>query len=201
MAHRPFRRESIVELERRFRDGQDDRQILEALSEELTARTTQRARSLAERVRQLLEGLRSPPMEAADIENALDPYNQDQPETQAPEPGQASEEPEAPDRPDAAHHDDSVAGTLLPEADSNASAPASDPSAILELWTALEVLSPQTFVRPEDLADGELRQSRSSEMDEPCRGSAALRARGRARSSTIRSFSVPYRWRRRAPSC
>jgi energy-coupling factor transporter ATP-binding protein EcfA2 len=53
----------------------------------------------------------------------------------------------------------SVAGPVLnpPAKPQPLSGPPSSPEAILDAWTSLEVLSPQTFRRPEDLAGGERR--------------------------------------------
>jgi len=51
-----------------------------------------------------------------------------------------------------------VVGTLPPESPASSDEASNDPAAILELWTALEVLSPQTYLRPEDLADGDARR-------------------------------------------
>ena len=47
---------------------------------------------------------------------------------------------------------------------------ASAPSSILDAWTALEVLSPQTFRRPEDLASGDRRAVAAWEEKLPWQG-------------------------------
>jgi hypothetical protein len=54
--------------------------------------------------------------------------------------------------------DDPVAGSMPLEPTGSSDHAASAPKAILKMRTALEVLSPQTYVKPADLADGEARR-------------------------------------------
>jgi hypothetical protein len=51
-----------------------------------------------------------------------------------------------------------VAGSIPPDRPERVGGSGNDPAAVLELWTALEVLSPQTYLQPTDLADGDPRR-------------------------------------------
>lgn len=51
-----------------------------------------------------------------------------------------------------------VTGSMPPELPEGPERARSAPETILEMWTALEVLSPQTYVKPADLADGDGRR-------------------------------------------
>jgi hypothetical protein len=171
-----------VELERLFRDDRDNLAVVQALADELTHRRTPRARTLADRVRLRLEELSTrPAAEPVAPENtpvgllpaAATPGQESDEESELePEPGLEldsggqgprssaavpNEEPQKEpneDDPD----DKPVTGTLPPDLSERAGLPRNDPAAILELWTALEVLSPQTYVQPSDLADGDARR-------------------------------------------
>ena len=162
----------LSRLERLYSDGRGDEETLNELAHELAHRKTQRAQALAGRVRTTLEELEQGPAEAPAPTD--DRSFAAQPEDQAGEPpeldvGIETADPEAPpaingangppsgDEPseDGALNDRPVAGALPPDPSDAPGELGNSPNAILELWTALEVLSPQTYLRPEDLADGE----------------------------------------------
>jgi hypothetical protein len=171
-----------VELERLFRDDLDNLAVIQTLAEELTHRKTQRARTLADQVRRRLEELGAWPAAAAvapdntpvrlmpagaipreepDGESEVEPEPELELDSgeQGPRPTAAVPSEEHHEEPDHAHPDDMpVTGTLPPDSSERAGPPRNDPAAILDLWTALEVLSPQTYVQASDLADGEARR-------------------------------------------
>lgn len=111
---RPYFSTSIADLERAF-EGVQDRAQLQALADELIHRSTDRARTLADRVEDALN------IPAKSIARKMPPPS----ETPVREP-----EPQA------------------------TKSIANDPEDILRAWTALEVLSPPSFIRPEQLAGG-----------------------------------------------
>jgi hypothetical protein len=159
---RPFRRESIQQLEARFRESVGDRELLETLAVELEHRTSHRAELLADRVRDQLDEFAGPPPVESDDAGAGD-AGVDSASEDLDVPSAGNGEQTSADLPDDAaangvdiEDDAPVHGTLPPEPPTRS--PSNDPAAILDLWTALEVLSPQTFRRPEDLAaDGDVR--------------------------------------------
>ncbi len=129
---------SIVDLERAFEEAPQDRARLRTLADELVHRSTDRARTLAARVEKALS-------DPADIiEEELATRSPPLPPPPSPPP-QPPPQPEAPFAP-------------FPQPEPQAAKPiANDPEDILRVWTALEVLSPPSFVRPERLAGGDRR--------------------------------------------
>jgi hypothetical protein len=161
---RPFLDKSIVELERLFQQLSDDFATLRVVADELAQRKTQRARALAERVDARLGELGPPAAIAASVHTSSGRSNgtshtESDIELSADDPiddpASEGQHADAADRMDEDLSERPVAGELPPEP---AGTLGRDPAAILEMWTALEVLSPQTYLHPRDLADGDLRR-------------------------------------------
>lgn len=126
---RPFFNFRIPQLETEFAARRNDTDFLLALIDELGHRSTDRAAALKDAAQEALAKIQNPR----------------QPETPSSiPPRSASPAPRTPPSPSSVHH-----STPPPVTD--------EPQAILDTWTALEVLSPPTFRRPEDLAGGERR--------------------------------------------
>lgn len=165
---RPYFSEGIAGLEALFDRHQNDYETLSTLFAELTHRSTARAEDLKSRVLQALGALQkedshiagseTPEAQASREQRAdpsssapLDPAAGDSPmqnDTVLAQPNAPDEQfwevPVEPEEPVGAEDQD-------PEITDN-------PVDILDAWTALEVLSPQTFNKPEDLADGDRRR-------------------------------------------
>lgn len=125
---RPFIAYKIGELEEAFAERSGDRQFLDLLTIELSHRTTPRAAKLMADVHSHLDA--SPAKSAR-------PLTPEKPDavTTAAKPAPMQRAPDV---------------SALPQ-----STAADTPQAILDTWTALEVLSPQSYKRPEDLAGGD----------------------------------------------
>jgi hypothetical protein len=149
---RPLINFSIHELEEQFDAKKHDLAFLNKLLSELKNRKTKRATDLRNRTVQALEVL---PKSASPIRTKTqrhDGIEQPLPEDGAPQfakPDKAvkglSDEPEqtfVPQR------------VVLPRAETDLSGMAESERVMLA-WTALEILSPQSFRKPEDLASGE----------------------------------------------
>lgn len=142
--HRKFFRNSIQELESTFEQSQADALLLQELLDELSFRSTERSGRLRRTVQAQLDSVRNlKPVVAA----AAKPSNpvSTQPSASEP-PSMVSAELSSLSNPRA-----------IPTAPSPLPIPpmTSLPEQILSAWTALEVLSPPSFVRPEDLAGGD----------------------------------------------
>jgi hypothetical protein len=137
---RPFFKSGIGDLEEAFDRERNDPEFLLKLIDELSHRSTDRAARLKARAVQALGTLR----QFSDQRNS--------PEGQAnARPSAASVLPEVPPLPAAPkiEHAAAVRTPMPPISNS--------PDAVLSAWTALEVLSPPSFRRPEDLAGGHKR--------------------------------------------
>lgn len=124
---RPYFKSSIADLERLFDQVSSDRQGLQALASELDHRSTERAGILSRRVQTALDGL-TPPLHKAVVAVPV-----------SSEPFAPSVEPEPSARP----------------SPKPAKPITNDAVDILQAWTALEVLSPKGYVRPEDWTNGD----------------------------------------------
>lgn len=155
---RKYCRSSIQELEALFKEQNDSIAFLRALQDELTHRTTQRAARLrnhvAVRLAALTSGISSP--EQTSPELSLFPPRQHQSASCSHEES-SSHHPQIP--PD---NGLAASATLRAEVKITQSQPlpriTNRPEEVLSAWTALEVLSPPNYVRPEDLADGDRRR-------------------------------------------
>jgi hypothetical protein len=151
---RPFFSKSIEELEIVFDRRRDDPESLDNLIEELSHRTTQRASKLKTRAVQALGTIeKSGRREGADVPPMQDDQASPQPPRSAPRPTEPKpspmpQEPRPVPEPSLADVRP-VEQPMPPITDS--------PTAVLSAWTALEVLSPPSFRRPEDLAAGDKR--------------------------------------------
>lgn len=138
---RKYFRSSIQELEGLFKDQNDSTDVLQALDDELTHRTTDRAARLRSKVIDRLTVLRKvePPRKKPSQEPPPVPPHQSRPTSPMPEDHGSSIPP----------------GRSFP-----ITAPpiTNRPDEVLSAWTALEVLSPPSYVRPEDFASGDRRR-------------------------------------------
>lgn len=162
MAYRPFIKTGIAELEQMFEQGSGDPNFRKLLREELEHRTTQRAARLKKRL-------------GVAEKNAQKSSQPSAPDEQVPAQKPLSRENASPSEPEQKR---TVVADTLSENPKQAvakatAAPASiepmildlppvrdashnysKPEAVLNAWTAIEVLSPATFRKPESLCDG-----------------------------------------------
>jgi hypothetical protein len=147
---RKYFRSSIESLEAIFEDKKDSLEILEALKEELTHRKTKRAERLRDQVNIRLVALRAQSATGARSSQETPHSPKSEPDSQD-EPRHSSTH---------SRHAKTAPGRETPGAEERTASspmpPVTDrPEEILSAWTALEVLSPQSYVRPEDLAGGD----------------------------------------------
>lgn len=147
MDNRKYFKHKIVELEAVYERASDDFAVLEELEEELSHRSTQRAKKLLAQVQKSLHG------EGAENDQGV---ISEQPSPEKPKPA-ANQNAEADDEASIewekvtaqdpnkfdTEHDDSPAEELT-----------NNPLNILDTWTILEALSPQTYKKPNDLVIG-----------------------------------------------
>lgn len=159
---RPYRRSSISQLESLFRGAKGDTEALRTLDHELGHRTTERASRLRSMVAEGLAALRVKPAKVA----PTSVVNDEAPITTRTSaeiefPKSPARQPPIQSAPVAARAPESAAIPSVEDLGSLPSFPPpkgpNEPMAVLAAWTALEALSPQTYRRPEDLADGDRR--------------------------------------------
>ena len=162
---RSYFKSGIVELEAPFADNQNSTQVLRDLDDELVHRSTNRAKRLHAKVKEAIEKQQTVPTPEPINPPPSEPRTKSQrkrktkespePEEPAPETGQTGQQPER-----AGHSWEEIAERDFPLPAGPPSLPpiTNRPEQILSAWLAWEVLSPQTFRRPEDLADGERRR-------------------------------------------
>lgn len=137
MTARPFFKTAINDLEAAFDRQRTDLKFLQELIDELSYRSTERAGRLKSRAVQALGTLPKPSQSGPDIKQPKPPH---------------TVEPVTP--PASAQ----VAAAASIRADPKPMPQISNaPNAVLSAWTALEVLSPPSFQRPEALAGGDKR--------------------------------------------
>lgn len=157
MAPRPLLKEGIAELERLFDQNRDDPQFLKMLIAELSERSVPRAKELQRRALQAASVGREPPNAKAKRQPPRETRAQvaDFPHSTA----TASSEPPAP------VSEPSVGPPLREQVRAAPEPPPVTNKAtdILGAWTAMEVLSPPSFRKPEDLAGGD--RSRIAGLD------------------------------------
>jgi len=154
MTKRTYVNKGVVDLEGLFEANRSDQTVLRALKHELEFRKTKRARQLLDSVTELLGRF--------DTEVQIETEQRSIPESVAPI--EKEEVPEA--QPEAAAFDspdvdwDAVLQADLPS-NTNPTAPVvkqkpieDRPVDILDAWTVLEALSPQSFRQPKDLVIG-----------------------------------------------
>ncbi len=146
MEQRKYSRHKIVELEKIYADAKDDFGVLEELEEELLNRSTRRAQLLLSEVREDLD---------SDAEQTV--LNGAVP-VQAKENAEAavSQQANTQDNEHVIDWEAVIAGAgkrAFENADENDRPLLENrPEDILDAWTALEALSPQTYKKPNDLA-------------------------------------------------
>ena len=148
---RRFFRSSINELEALFEQEDSNRDILLALHEELTHRKTERAGRLRTKVAERLVTLQSrgPFPEPESEEPPRSPSSDGRSGTRPDWKHPSSQPPPAPPEDFPKDGPSGPEGKLPPPPITN------QPDDVLSAWTAMEVLSPQVYVRPEDLAAGD----------------------------------------------
>ena len=152
---RRFFRSSIQDLEALFNEKNNNVDTLLALEEELSHRKTERAARLRNQIEKRLVVLRpgTPSREQVSAEPPLPRSSQHQ---SVPHPHEKQEPP----HPHSLRPENSVVG--LPSGGEGEPPPlpliTNRPDDVLSAWTALEVLSPPTYVRSEDLAGGDKRR-------------------------------------------
>jgi len=154
---RRFFRSSIQELEGLFKDKNSNVEILFALQEELCHRKSERAARLRNQVEERLAVLRPGTSSRAQVLQNPPPLrsSQNQPASR-PHEEQLSPHPHSSPSMTSGVGESSGAkeGPPLPPVPPITNRPAD----VLAAWTALEVLSPPTYTRPEDLAAGDKRR-------------------------------------------
>jgi len=164
MDQRPFIKNGIDELEQLFSDSRHDGEILQALLDELNLRNTNRANVLKQKVYMEINGhLPESEISAPTTSHTLDDSRQ-APVTLEGDIDQSLLDIET-DEPaivaaETAQEEIILFLSNIPyeidELTPNQNPPlTNDADAVLSSWTAMEVLSPQTYVRPHDLTNGE----------------------------------------------
>lgn len=147
MSNRPYFQKSINELEALFSEQSSNAAVLADLERELVHRTTQRAKTLKDKVSKTSK---SPPKAKTKMEQWRAPEAPTQTTMELPLAESAAQ---------------GVKLTMLKRSHLGPKpAVANAPEDILRAWTALEVLSPQSYKREEDLAAGD--KSRIARFDE-----------------------------------
>lgn len=171
---RPYFKLGIADLESIFDVARADKAICQALIEELGHRSTERATALHKRIESEMAsaaiGIGGAAVAAS--ERVASPPDRSMPKSPSGphEAVPASSSVMTPSsgscaRPDVVHKPNArPASAPVKEVPRTASAPKREfpaqenkPSSILAAWTALEALSPQTYRRPADLANGDVR--------------------------------------------
>ena len=158
---RKYFRSSIQELEALYKSQKDDLELLYSLQDELTHRKKPRAIKLRNLIAERLTALKT------------DTLSQD-PSTHHESSHHAQSASRSPEEPPSHYLKPAPAKLLtkveLPKSKAGPVPPSplppitNRPDEILSAWTALEVLSPSNFVRPEELASGD--RSRVAELNE-----------------------------------
>lgn len=148
---RPHLRKSGYELRTLFQQNEGSAEILNQIKYELGFRDTNLARELARDVNAALAALNLPPQPPAIPANPTAPPRPDTPS--APLAPQSDLSQSAPQVAPASNARDtssqSSAASILRSSDANSAIK------VLDSWIALEVLTPQTYRNPNDLADGD----------------------------------------------
>lgn len=143
MSKRPLFNKSVLELEKLFGQQRADSEFLDKLIEELSERKTQRASDLRQRVLQARGTVDQKAAPRGDIVQPATTNIAVPPAT--PRVERANPPPPAPTTVPATHLRPNLARVAV----------TNEPASILSAWTAMEVLSPPSFRKPEDLAGGD----------------------------------------------
>ncbi|MCC8194977.1 MAG: hypothetical protein LIP28_10065 [Deltaproteobacteria bacterium] len=156
MAYRPFFKTSMAELEQKFEKESGNPEFRKLLHEELQHRTTQKAERLKKRLAAIEDAAQkssrvSPLENPAPVQNVPVPPVRSQKAPTKSIPGGESKAPAKSFAIDPASIEPMILD--LPPV-GNCAHNYSKPEAVLNAWTAMEVLSPATFRNPETLCDG-----------------------------------------------
>jgi len=149
---RKYFRASIQELEVLFKEQNDSIDVLLAIQDELTHRTTDRAARLRNRVTDRLAVLSKEAQKETLKEPSCLPPQEPRPISRLHE-EQISRPPQQPDRTFPVNETSRT--TLGMKQQPPLPSITNRPEEILSAWTALEVLSPPSYIRTEDLAGGD----------------------------------------------
>lgn len=181
MASRPHFNNGIVELERLFAENGNDMEFLDQLAYELDHRKTDRAKALKERVRRARERSRAAsadhatsaraeqsktpgnaPLPLISAEEQIDKHegpqaeNDDQPQLDLGYDVEASVDASGLEDASVSYRAEAIDEVVPRPIPRRIGKPATNEAAeILKSWIALEVLSPQSYRRKSDLADGQ----------------------------------------------
>ena len=159
---RRFFHSSVLELEALFKEQSDNVELLQALEEELAHRKTERAVKLRNRIRERLTA------------SAQGPSTGEQTPTKPPVSTPQKQPPASPSKEDlsglrslprsakARVTSENLRATIRTASPQPLPPETNRPEDILSAWIALEVLSPQTYRRPEDLGSGPARVAQLS---------------------------------------
>jgi hypothetical protein len=149
---RPYFKLGISELELIFDTASSDQAICQGLTEELSHRSTARAITLLKKIRESLSEPRAEDLSTgAGISQAI---------------AHAVPLPQVPASPPRNLEPSRASTVQATQSQSAVPAVTNEPAAILSAWTALEALSPQTYRRPADLANGDTRCVAEIDTDE-----------------------------------
>lgn len=155
---RKYFNDRIAQLEAIFARARDDIGVLEELEEELAHRKTKRAKELLAKVQSALNANTEPPPSSVPEYYASDTSQSSLSPPVSPEPVSDTATTKSTQKIDdeinwASAFDD--VPNLSPIGAEPSDEPATDdPLDILESWTSIEVFSPQTYKRPQDLQGG-----------------------------------------------
>lgn len=151
---RKYFRSSIQELEVLFKDHNDSIDVLLAIQDELTHRTTDRAARLRNRVTDRLAVLNKGAQKETLEEPSRVPPQEPHPISRLHLHEEQRSRP--PQQPDSTFPANEPSRTTLGTKQQSSLPPVTNrPEEILSAWTALEVLSPPSYIRTEDLAGGD----------------------------------------------
>ena len=154
--HRRYFRSSILELEILFNNCNDDESVLEALVDELQHRKSERAANLRRRVAMRLPHLNRRCSSSTLKQKSFQFASVSVDETESIVRPHAKPETVQQKAANHAHLTSATLRTRLKDPSHRKARPVNNnPQSILSAWTALEVLSPPVFKRPEDLVSGD----------------------------------------------
>jgi hypothetical protein len=158
MKTRPFLQKSIAELEELFAQHVHDPEVCQLLRHELSFRSADRAQKLKDRLPHEIQ----PKTSAAPETHISNPQPPQQDEPQAAYETKGTSPEKTP-------HNGIFVPFVFDKAKSEQQTPQGDvcsaPESVIKAWTALEVLSPTTFNKPEDLAGGDRKLIASMKSD------------------------------------
>lgn len=169
---RPYFSTGIAKLEKLFEQHREDHKILSTLHAELEHRSTHRAVKLRSRVTQTLDTLtmgvaqnsasrvprKTPPPQAVEGQGTSVPNPAPETTGISPDAYKINPDTDSPNAPDDDFWETPITSETEYGGTDEEPEITNTPASIIDAWTALEVLSPQTYNKPEDLADGDRRR-------------------------------------------